>query len=140
MIEAELINQTMKRPIKFRAWNGEKIYYPDTKTPDDNFTCLRFFNHPDSIGWGLYDYIFENRLCSGEYDQLMQFTGLIDKKGVDIYEGDIVQWVTDSDEGSAKVNKVVEYMAGAFQIVASMPPDEFEIIGNIFENPELINQ
>jgi len=48
--------------------------------------------------------------------EIMQFTGLKDSKGKEIYEGDIVSWKAEGAIG------------------------ELEIIGNIYENPELLKE
>jgi len=72
-----------------------------------------------------------------------QFTGLLDKQDKEIYEGDIVKgdWsiVNDIESG------VVEFYGGAFRYKPAGLPLEFgyyrkecEIIGNIYQNPELI--
>lgn len=137
----------MKREIKFRAWYGDKMWYPETKTPDDSFTTLSFF-HDGGIGWGIYDSSFDYRVVSGEYGQLMQFTGLLDKNEKEIYEGDIIDI---SEVGRAEV----VFQAGAFMARWIDDPEAMldcvgfrcknghkwtsQIIGNIYENPELIN-
>jgi uncharacterized phage protein (TIGR01671 family) len=61
----------MSREIKFRAWNGEQMVSPDYITRD-------------GIGYWKEDSI------PSYSKELMQFTGLQDKNGVDIYEGDVV--------------------------------------------------
>lgn len=75
-------------------------------------------------------------LCSVE---LMQYTGIKDKNGKEIYEGDIVQWI-DSDGKIRKDN--VFFENGAFRICNSnfeiWEYGELEAIGNIYENPELL--
>ena len=62
---------------------------------------------------------------------LMQFTGLKDKNGKEIYEGDIVKGEVENN----KFISVVEFQNGGFSINTLWEP---EVIGNIFENPELI--
>lgn len=73
-----------------------------------------------------------------EWHKVMQFTGLHDKNGREIYEGDIVKgvdtinpiriikWETDS----ASFTSLLPY-----KVIDGIP--QYEIIGNIYENPEL---
>lgn len=67
----------------------------------------------------------------------MQYTGLKDKNGKEIYEGDIVEW--DLDKSGAKDRTVmkIEYDGGGFHSTPYINATS-EIIGNIFENPELL--
>ena len=77
---------------------------------------------------------------------LMQYTGLKDKNGKKIYEGDIVEWVEDYlGEGNIlKYKSEVSFGGGSF-IISGSPLSEFykdenspfEVIGNIYKNPEL---
>ena len=74
-------------------------------------------------------------------------TGLKDKNGNEIYEGDIIGYVTGSGFSTTKEKgdlEVVEFKNGGFEPFVvkgweiNPKPEEIEIIGNIHENPELI--
>lgn len=109
------------REIKFRVWaNGE-------------------MTKPFGLGQNKYD------VNPAMWDDVMQFTGLKDKNGKEIYEGDILKgdWaITDDIEVGA-----VEFYGGAFRFKPAGLPIEFgyyrkecEVIGNIYENPDLIDK
>ena len=64
------------------------------------------------------------------YEDLMQFTGLKDKNGKEIYEGDIVR--QDYDNALCEV----KFISGCFSPFKH--DGQFVVIGNIYENPELL--
>jgi uncharacterized phage protein (TIGR01671 family) len=81
--------------------------------------------------------------------ELSQYTGLKDKNGVEIYEGDIVKYLTTAVarlDGMVWTGRVI-YAGGAYRLYemgsdyfrSDMTyPYEYEVIGNIYKNPELL--
>ena len=103
--------------------------------------------HPDSIQDNLL-YQTSGVTCDAfgsflddEYFEVMQFTGLKDKNGKEIFEGDIVDW--PNYEGVQLY--IVEFKEGRFGLNLSRGGfgltnpicSDCEVIGNKFENPEL---
>jgi uncharacterized phage protein (TIGR01671 family) len=111
------------REIKFRAWNGKKMIYKDIIVHDGVV----------NLGWRNFEEAIDFK------GPLMQFTGLHDKNGKEIYEGDIVgnfgqplvvMWDYD---GYALFDRI----QGVGVREASLD-DDCEVIGNIYENAELL--
>lgn len=113
-----------QRPIQFRVW-------------DPVAQRMMVFGVDDTtIGW----HRFGSMVHSG---RLMQYTGLDDKKGNPIYDGDIIQYTN----GEGDLTKApVEYIAGAFSPFhmpstdahCEVKPEEVLVIGNMIETPSLI--
>lgn len=125
-----------KREIKFRAWDdrnfemmsGDQIEEDDTLLAGLSYGKLFVANNDED--W------FEL--------EVMQYTGLKDKNGVEIYEGDIFKPKYPSDG-----EEIIEVDYDGFIYLCSLGgecdpwgeginPSDGEVIGNIYENPELL--
>lgn len=118
------------REIKFRGKridSGEWIYGYYVKDPQWNHRIyLKPFEDASSN-----TYYFVDLKTVG------QFIGLTDKNNNEIYEGDIL-CVSRLENSKHKVRGVIEWRAETASYTLFSPRDAFEIIGNIFDNPELL--
>lgn len=88
--------------------------------------------------WEL-DELVDSELDSGDYEHRLQYTGLKDKDGVEIYEGDILAPIHES--GSTDViADIRDIRAYIEQEDWRGNPSNITIIGNIYENKELLNE
>ena len=71
---------------------------------------------------------------------VMQFTGLVDKNGKEIYEGDIFQFFNGNNQPVFSCPSVVEWVESDARFSAWSPRENAVIIGNIYENPELLKE
>ena len=131
---------------KFRAYSKEEneMYYPHNDknvdwTIDDETGFIAPLVNLGGGMWGMID----------KYE-LMQSTGLIDRNGVEIFEGDIVKW-GDTLGGEekpirvavVKINPDIQFDSnvGIFnygQFAYKNTEKFLTILGNIYENPELL--
>jgi len=110
-----------QRAIKFRAWDGHKIWWVET-----------------------WDELQDKSL------QIMQFTGLKDKNGKEVYEGDIVTenreliyqviWCDDKFRLGFRLKSINgDGLLYSFEEVFGYG-ERGEIIGNIYDNPDLLKE
>lgn len=110
------------REIKFRAWNGKSMFYSHNNQVNSDVTQLT---------------CFFNRLR--DTAPIMQYTGLKDKNGKEIYEGDFVLPFSDLPKND---KSIIVYEVNQFRIKGKSLywnwEADIEVIGNIYENPELL--
>lgn len=116
------------REMKFRAWekNLKEIILVD------NIDFEKKMINTDSA-WRLFDEV-----------ELMQYTGLKDKNDKEIYEGDIVLYDRNVHPSIDKLHYVVEWGTNGYVLNGyhndfdNFGSEMLEVVGNIYENPELL--
>ena len=123
---------------KFRAWDKRKQLMREV-------AVLHFNKNGNVSGIEYWKTPYDLQSIHANYINVMQSTGLKDKNGVEIFEGDIVKIIGDvlGDDMS-----VIRFTEGGFYLDYKNLDTEFEllysidlpieIIGNIYENPELL--
>lgn len=122
----------MSREIKFRAWDGKRMVTP-----------AYGLNNRGHLVWSpSYDLLIRPGYATTNDTpplEIMQYTGLTDKNRREIYEGDIVD--TPGQRGTIRYEnaKFIIDFGDGYQDLALIP-DEQEVIGNVYENPELLKE
>jgi uncharacterized phage protein (TIGR01671 family) len=127
------------REIKFRAWDGRKMHhnvsalYPLLKK-DGKYPCR------------VDDMVTDQHM---PYAEIMQFTGLHDKDGREIYEGDAVRYTNPYSKQTYQHTVLWDNRFAGFALFENgnqwakesdwLKIEDIEIVGNIHEHPELLN-
>jgi hypothetical protein len=112
------------REIKFRAWDKSKQMWERNFSISNNGSFLR-------LGIGQ----------KSEFWEVMQYTGLKDKNGKEIYEGDVVTYHCGSDKQTEPmVVAIPDVYISSNDSDGYMRTHSYEVIGNIYENPELVTK
>lgn len=151
----------MKREIKFRAWNTEMkhMIFPSLQFGREIWPCTykRVIKNETNEDGYTKEIILEmvsvdHILQSPEFD-VMQYTGVFDKNGKEIYEGDIV--FNHAETGVSNSNTIIWYddryvieqlsaqgdkdNSVGIYLELYLLSDDIEIIGNIYELPKIVD-
>ena len=118
---------------KFRAWDKRKNKWVDYPI---------YIDSEGNIYWQNY----ERGLQEADDLIIMQYTGLKDKNGVEIYEGDLVEHDDDIGDGwetyePAEIVFDIDYAQFCFKWDVSnflINYKNLKVIGNVYENPDLV--
>ena len=136
------------REIKFRAWDeGNKTLHKEVEfirsgLEDNDWIIFK------SDKQKLEDDVVLNNPYFQQQIKLMQYTGLKDKNNKEIYEGDLLKVELDWGYGLAKIIVEIYFKDGCFRAKALNSHEDtllielsyFDIIGNIYENSEMLEK
>jgi len=139
--------ECLMREIKFRVWDKKNKRWLSSE--DDYIYHLSLSGNLIILDY--YDYgkegLHEHSITRNEADyEIAQLTGLLDKNGVEIYEGDIVTTQADSDIPyeifwSDELACFMVAHKGNRRMSTLLPEsDDCKVIGNIYEDKSLLNK
>ena len=115
------------RELKFRAWDGKKMI--DDVIPASKTSIIELFEYEHQ---------------ETEVEAVEQYTGLKDKNGKEIYEGDIVtldgEWevIKDTDCSVISFENGCFRVGGGYENEAGRYLSDWRVIGNVHQNADLL--
>ncbi|UED81924.1 YopX family protein [Lysinibacillus sp. CD3-6] len=138
------------RETKYRAWDKKlKEMFPVHELVFNRFDgepiTIKGYTHDEKDVWNVHGG-HKMMYANAPRYELLEYTGFMDKNDKEIFEGDIICFGEDPTQSRAKMT--VAWLEAGFVLTAYQEdwvydlreciPSTLEIIGNIYENPELL--
>jgi hypothetical protein len=133
--------EAMAREIKFRIWNGAEMVRDVTV---GKFGV--FYVNPSNDGLDLKDSASITPFTTKYHSDtpVMQYTGLVDVNGEEIFEGDVLKhnngYLIEVQWGHHLWAFIPINRKPLYRYQDACFPSQFKVIGNIYEHPELLNE